>query len=62
MLLPKHIIATSHKTPYRRRALLLTYIDGVVWPRGLIARVESEHRIVRAITWLPGGKLLLLAH
>lgn len=42
--------------------LSLTLIASVLCLRGLVARVGSEHRIVRAITKLPGGKLLLLAH
>lgn len=42
--------------------LSLTLIASVLCLRGLVARVGSEHRIVRAITRLPGGKLLLLAH
>lgn len=40
----------------------LTLIASVLCLRGLATRVGSEHRIVRAITRLPGGKLLLLAH
>lgn len=40
----------------------LTLIASVLCLRGLVTRVGSEHRIVRAITRLPGGKLLLLAH
>jgi PST family polysaccharide transporter len=42
--------------------LSLTLVASVLCLRGLVARVGSEHRIVRAITRLPGGKLLLLAH
>jgi len=42
--------------------LSLTLIASVLCLRGLVARVGSEHRIVRAITRLPGGKLLILAH
>lgn len=42
--------------------LSLTLIASVLCLRGLVARVGSEHRIVRAITRLPGGKLLLIAH
>lgn len=42
--------------------LSLTLIASVLCLRGLVARVGSEHRIVRAITRLPGGKLLLMAH
>ena len=42
--------------------LSLTLVSSVLCLRGLVCRVGSEHRIVRAITRLPGGKLLLLAH
>lgn len=42
--------------------LSLTLIASVLCLRGLVARVGSEHRIVRAITRLPGAKLLLIAH
>jgi antigen flippase len=42
--------------------LSLTLVASVLCLRGLLARVGSEHRIVRAITRLPGGKLLQLAH
>lgn len=42
--------------------LSLTLITSVLCLRGLVARVGSQHRIVRAITRLPGGKLLLVAH
>jgi PST family polysaccharide transporter len=39
--------------------LSLTLVAVVLCLRGLVARVGSEHRIARAITRLPGGKLLL---
>lgn len=39
--------------------LSLTFIGSVLCLRGLVALVGSEHRIVGAITRLPGGKLLL---
>lgn len=42
--------------------LSLTLVASVLCLRGLVTRIGSEHRIVRAITRLPGGKLLLLAH
>jgi PST family polysaccharide transporter len=42
--------------------LSLTLVASVLCLRGLVARVGSEHRIVRAIMRLPGGKLLLLAN
>jgi antigen flippase len=42
--------------------LSLTLVASVLCLRGLAARVGSGHRIVRAITRLPGGKLLLFAH
>lgn len=42
--------------------LPLTLVASILCLRGLVARVGAEHRIVRAITRLPGGKLLLLAH
>ena len=42
--------------------LTLTLVVSVLCLRGLAARVGTEHRIVRAIAKLPGGKLLLLAH
>lgn len=48
--------------PATALGLSLTLIASVLCLRGLVARVGSEHRIVRAITRLPGGKLLLLAH
>lgn len=40
--------------------ILITLIVSVLCLRGLIARTGPEHRIVRAITRLPGSKLLLL--
>jgi len=42
--------------------LSLTLIASILCLRGLVTRVGTEHRIVRAITRLPGGKMLLLAH
>ena len=42
--------------------LTLTLLVGIHCMRGLTTRVGSEHRIVRAIARLPGGKLLLLSH
>jgi PST family polysaccharide transporter len=42
--------------------LSLTLFASVLCLRGLVARIGFEHRIVRAITRLPGGKLLLIAH
>lgn len=39
--------------------LSLTLAASVLCLRGLVARVGSQHRIVRAITKLPGGKLLI---
>jgi enterobacterial common antigen flippase len=42
--------------------LSLTLIASVLCLRGLVTRVGSEHRIVRAITRLPGGKLLLMTN
>ncbi|CAM5443336.1 Lipid III flippase [Thauera mechernichensis] len=42
--------------------LSLTLVTSVLCLRGLATRVGAEHRIVRAITRLPGGKLLLPAH
>lgn len=42
--------------------LSLTLIASVLCLRGLIIRVGTDHRIVRAISRLPGGKLLLFAH
>lgn len=60
------VIFTASRTlplwPATWLGLALTVVAGVLCLRGLVARVGSEHRIVRAITRLPGGKLLLLAH
>lgn len=42
--------------------LILTLLVGIFCLRRLTTRVGSEHRIVRAIAALPGGKFLLLAH
>ena len=42
--------------------LSLTLVVSIICLRGLAARIGSEHRIVRAITKLPGGKFLVLVH
>lgn len=47
--------------PATSLGLSLALAASVLCLRGLIVRVGSEHRIVRVITKLPGGKLLLLA-
>lgn len=59
------IITASRLLPIWPATLIglsLTIFASVLCLRGLAARVGSQHRIVRAITKLPGGKLLLLAH
>lgn len=40
--------------------LMLTFITSVLCLRGLVSRLGSEHRVVRAISKLPGGRLLLV--
>lgn len=59
------IFITSRLLPLWPATLLglsFTLLASVLCLRGLVARVGFEHRIVRAITRLPGGKLLLPAH
>jgi antigen flippase len=54
--------AASRLLPSRLAFLLgisITLIAGVLCVRGLVARVGSEHQMVRAIAKLPGGKLFL---
>jgi antigen flippase len=48
--------------PATSLGLSLTVVASVLCLRSLVARVGTEHRIVRAISRLPGGKLLLPAH
>ena len=59
------ILIASRLAPLWPATLLglsLTLLASVLCLRGVIARVGSGHRIVRVLTRLPGGKLLLLAH
>ena len=66
LLLPVFVVIfiASRMLPLWPATLLglsLTFVASILCLRGLVARVGFEHRIVRAISRLPGSKLLLFS-